>query len=157
MIARSCDSSLSKCPDEVGFGEFRLSWEQRAEAEVKSCKRSHARLQLLSPKGQILGWKEYTPCVLVRFYSGIPHITSQHTVTQQALKTAGCWGPLAAMCWALSPLYGPEAQKHAIIDGNWSPTTVSSLSFLPTYSMYNMFETVRQKPHMISFATLKQL
>ena len=133
-------------------------WEPRAEAEVRSYKRSHARLQLLSPEGQILGWKEYTPCVLVRFYSGIPRITSQPTVTQPAVKTAGCWGPLVAMCLALSPLYCPEAQKHAINDGNCGPTTVSFFS-LHTYCMYSMLETVTarhilQKTPMISFSTL---
>ena len=73
-----------------------------------NCKRSHAEATVTQPQGSGKGWKEYTPCLLEGFYSGIPRITLQSTVTQPALRTAGCRGPLVAMCWAPSPLYCPE-------------------------------------------------
>lgn len=102
------------------FWRVSALWEH---TEVCSCKCSHAKATVTQPQGSGKGWKEYTPCLLERFYSGIPHITLQSTVTQPAVTTAGCRGPLVAMCWAPSPLYC----KHAVIHGSWSPTSVSYL------------------------------
>lgn len=137
-VTPHCESVQMRC----FFGEFRLSRDRERRLRWVAASVLMLRLQLLSPKGQILGWKEYTPCLLVKvlqLHTSHYFTADSNTGSTQHSEVLGSPGRHVLGPVAVIP---PRLTEHVAIHSNWGPTTVSRLRFIPT--AWNETSSVRE-------------